>query len=138
MMADSGGRTPDPARELLGAVKALPAQASKPLCWRIDFVIHDPHRIVIHNTFGIAMRDTLCIIQPMRTMNHSEIIMNWPGGMRVFADDMGVLFNTARGWRARNSIPDKYWIDLVEKARERRVYVSPEELMRSAAQRRAA
>lgn len=64
--------------------------------------------------------------------------MQWPGGLRTFADDVGVLFNTARGWRARNSIPPTYWQGILDKARERRVYVTHDDLIASAAQRRAA
>ena len=90
----------------------------------------------MHSTFGVAMCGTFCTMTPMQ-LNHSDIIKLWPT-LADFAADMGVKRNTARGWKRRNSIPDKYWTDLVEKARERRAYVSPEELMRSAAQRRAA
>lgn len=73
---------------------------------------------------------------PMQ-LKHSDIIKLWPT-LAAFAADMGVKRHTARGWWRRDSIPDKYWADLIERARERRAYVSPEELIRAAAQRRAA
>lgn len=90
----------------------------------------------MHSTFGVAMCGTFCTMTPMQ-LNHSDIIKLWPT-LAEFAADLGVKRHTARGWKRRNSIPWKYWPSLLEKARERRAYVSPEELMRSAAQRRAA
>lgn len=90
----------------------------------------------MHDTFGVAMCGTKCIMTAMN-LNHSDIIKLWPT-LADFAADMGVKRNTARGWKRRNSIPDKYWTDLVERARERRAYVSPDALMLAAAQRRAA
>lgn len=82
------------------------------------------------------MCGTICIMALMQ-LNHSDIINFWPT-LADFAADMGVKRHTARGWKRRNSIPAEYWPELIEKARERRAYVSPEVLMISAAQRRAA
>lgn len=72
---------------------------------------------------------------PMQ-LNHSDTINLWPT-LADFAADVGVKRNTARGWKRRNSIPAKYWPTVLEMARNRRAYVSPEELMRSAERRRA-
>lgn len=84
----------------------------------------------------LAIYRTICTIWPMQ-MNHSDIINLWPTLME-FASDMGVDWQKARGWKRRNSIPTKYWPGLIESARKRKAYVSPEILMMAAAQRRAA
>ncbi len=82
------------------------------------------------------MCDTKCIMAAMR-MNHRAIIDLWPS-FQLIVEDMGVPERRARGWKQRNSIPDDYWADLVNKARQRRLYVTPELLMNAAAERRAA
>jgi hypothetical protein len=82
------------------------------------------------------MGGTICIMAGMQ-LNHSDIIGLWPT-LGDFAADLGVRPNTARGWKRRNSIPPNYWRGLIEKARERRVYVTPDHLMAQVAQRRAA
>lgn len=90
----------------------------------------------MHSTFGVAMCGTFCTMATMQ-LDHADTISLWPT-LADFAADVGVKRNTARGWKRRNSIPVKYWPAVLEMARERRAYVSPEELIRSAAQRRAA
>jgi hypothetical protein len=90
----------------------------------------------MHDTFIIAIADTVCIMRPMQ-LNHSQIIDLWPS-LDEFAEDMGVKMRTAQGWKRRNSIPWHYWPRLIACALVRRIYVSPEMLMSSAAERRAA
>ncbi len=42
----------------------------------------------------------------------------WPS-LADFATDVRVKENTARGWAARNSIPQEYWADLILAAERR-------------------
>ncbi len=78
----------------------------------------------------------MCMLPPM-TMNHSDIIRLWPT-LDEFAADLSVNKRRALAWRSRNSIPWKYWPGLLAKARERRIYVTPDHLMAQVAQGRAA
>ena len=61
-----------------------------------------------------------------------NIICGWPG-MDVLASDAGVDVETVRGWRKRDSIPAKYWRELLDKAPKRNIKISPELLIDLAA-----
>lgn len=61
---------------------------------------------------------------------HADIIEAWPGGLQALAADMEVPYFRARQWKTRNSIPSKYWARLLDAAPSRRVYVTPEHLLR--------
>ncbi len=52
---------------------------------------------------------------------HRDIIDAWPGGLPAFAVDHGVKYDTAKGWRRRNSIPAERWPDTIRLSRDRHV-----------------
>lgn len=69
-------------------------------------------------------------------MDHRDIIKLWPApSIATIASDLRVPYQTAAAWKQRNSIPWVYWPSIVEKARERRIYVTPEHLMANAERR---
>jgi len=49
----------------------------------------------------------------MKYDSHSEIIAQW-GKTAIFADEMNVPLERAKGWRKRNSIPADYWSRCIE------------------------
>lgn len=49
---------------------------------------------------------------------HSDLIRLWPT-LSEFADDLGVAYGTAKAIRRRGAIPDRYWLNLSERARSR-------------------
>jgi hypothetical protein len=51
-------------------------------------------------------------------MTHSELINLWPS-LREFADDLGVLYGTAKAMRRRGKVPAEHWLRMVEAAKER-------------------
>ena len=53
--------------------------------------------------------------------------------MDVLASDAGVDVETVRGWRKRDSIPAKYWRELLDKAPKRNIRISPDLLIDLAA-----
>ena len=53
--------------------------------------------------------------------------------MDILADDAGVDIEAVRGWRKRDSIPAKYWRELLNKAPERNIRISPDLLIDLAA-----
>lgn len=53
--------------------------------------------------------------------SHRDIIDAWPGGLPAFATDHDVKYDTAKGWRRRNSIPPQYWGDTVRLAEQHSV-----------------
>jgi hypothetical protein len=57
----------------------------------------------------------------MSYKTHREIIDAWPGGLPGFAADHDVKYDTAKGWRWRNSIPPQYWGDTVRLAEQHSV-----------------
>lgn len=67
------------------------------------------------HTFGIASSIYKTYVE---VMTHRTIINFWPD-LESFAADMVVQPLTAAGWRNRDSIPAKYWPDLVATARKR-------------------
>ncbi len=70
--------------------------------------------------------------------NAAEIINQWDSP-REFADDIGSTSVNVRAMRRLNSIPDKYWKVLVEKASERGIDgISLEVLAELADQKRKA
>lgn len=52
--------------------------------------------------------------------SHRDIINAW-SDLRVFADDIGVKFNTARGMHARSSIHLRYWDAVIDAAKRRKI-----------------
>lgn len=53
-------------------------------------------------------------------MSHIEIIEKWPS-LSEFAADLGVPYGTAKAMKRRGSIPADRWVDVVEKAKARKV-----------------
>lgn len=51
-------------------------------------------------------------------MTHTDIINKWPS-LSDFAQDLGVMYGTAKAMRRRSSIPSEHWLILVTKARKR-------------------
>jgi len=50
--------------------------------------------------------------------SHRQIIDLWPD-RAAFARELGVKYQTARGWYIRNSIPPEYWCGICHAAKER-------------------
>jgi hypothetical protein len=53
-------------------------------------------------------------------MNHRTIISLWPS-IEAVARDLSISPNTVAGWRFRQSIPHRYWPELVASARKREI-----------------
>lgn len=51
-------------------------------------------------------------------IKHSQIISLWPS-VGQFAQDIKQKESTCRGWKLRNSIPAKYWQEIVKAASNR-------------------
>lgn len=66
----------------------------------------------------------------------AQIVDLWPS-LRVLADDAGVGYETTRQWRLRNSIPAKYWQQLVAAAKMRGIAGITLEMLADLAIRRA-
>lgn len=69
-------------------------------------------------------------IYPMMTL--SKAFDAWETVVDL-ANDMGVPVQTAYGWRRRGSLPVKYWPRLIQKAKERGVTLTIEDLAASVA-----
>ncbi len=69
-------------------------------------------------------------------MNHADIISLWPTTTQ-FAAEVGVPRDRADKWKQRRYIRPIYWSRVMEAARKRGIYVSPEMLI-NAAERRVA
>ncbi|MBL1274450.1 MAG: hypothetical protein COB25_018560 [Oceanospirillales bacterium] len=65
----------------------------------------------------------------MSTFN--EIIEQWPT-VQSFATAMGAKKSTADAWKARNSIPPRYWVLLIKAAKAIDVVLTYEQLVRIA------
>lgn len=65
----------------------------------------------------------------MTYKTHRDIIDAWPGGLPAFASDHGVKYDTAKGWRRRNSIPAERWLDTIRIAISRGVIGVDHELL---------
>jgi hypothetical protein len=50
----------------------------------------------------------------------ADAINLWPS-LRSFAEDIGVDYGTAQVMKHRDSVSDKYWLQMVEAAAERRI-----------------
>lgn len=74
----------------------------------------------------------------MNTLNHSDTIDRWPGGVSALAADIGVKERTVRGWKQRGNIPAWYWGRLKDAARQRNIFIDQDELVKAAAARRRA
>ena len=64
----------------------------------------------------------------------SDIIDLWPGDtprerLELFASDMDVKYNTARGWYNRNSIPNYYWTALIHAGRHHYIDIDADLLL---------
>lgn len=63
----------------------------------------------------------------MSYKTHRDIIDAWPSsdgrlpGLSSFAADHGVKYDTAKGWRRRNSIPPERWLKTISLADARGV-----------------
>jgi hypothetical protein len=53
--------------------------------------------------------------------SHRNIIDAWPRGLPGFAEDHGVKYDTAKGWRRRDSIPPERWPETIRLSKIRRV-----------------
>jgi hypothetical protein len=53
-------------------------------------------------------------------MSHIQIIAKWPS-LSDFASDLGVAYGTAKAMKRRGSIPADRWVDVVEKAKARKI-----------------
>ncbi len=53
-------------------------------------------------------------------MTFVVIIDRWPT-ISAFAEDTGVPYERARAWRLRNSIPSRYWDDVIAAAKAREI-----------------
>lgn len=67
-------------------------------------------------------------------IRHSEIISLWPS-VGEFANDVGQKETTCRGWKLRDSIPAKYWQEIIVAAQNRKFNknITFETLVKSAA-----
>lgn len=54
-------------------------------------------------------------------MNHRTIISLWPD-IEAIAHDLSISPNTVAGWRFRESIPWRYWPELIVSARKRELH----------------
>jgi len=61
----------------------------------------------------------------------TEIVESW--GRQQMATDLGIPKERARQWSRDDSITAKYWKDLLSKAPDRDIDISPETLIRLAA-----
>jgi len=53
-------------------------------------------------------------------MSHlTSIFAVWDGNAEALAEDIGESGVMVRQWRSRNSIPPRYWIRIMERARRR-------------------
>ena len=46
----------------------------------------------------------------------SDVISNWPGGVKGFAMDAGIRPKLASSWKHRDIIPANVWIAIIDKA----------------------
>lgn len=77
------------------------------------------------------------IICTLPDMSHTPIIDKWPS-LSDFAADLGIQYGTAKAMRRRGSIPADRWVEVVEKAKARKLKgVSLEALALAAAERAA-
>lgn len=60
------------------------------------------------------------IICTLSAMSHIQIIEKWPN-LSAFAADLGVAYGTAKAMKRRGSIPAERWVDVVEKAKARKI-----------------
>jgi hypothetical protein len=66
----------------------------------------------------------------------ADIINAWPSA-EVFADDLRLRYRShARVMKVRNSIPEKYWPDVVDAARRRGIASISMQMLESAAKAR--
>ena len=63
--------------------------------------------------------------------SHREIVQTW--GRQTLASDLDIPEERVRAWERFNSIPAGYWQDLLSKAPERDIDISPELLIELAA-----
>ena len=63
--------------------------------------------------------------------SHSEIVRAW--GRDEMAADLDVPKERVRAWERFDCIPDKYWRELLNKAPERDISISPDLLIDLAA-----
>jgi hypothetical protein len=70
-------------------------------------------------------------------MSHAQIINRWPS-ISDFADDIGVVYGTAKAMRRRGSIPPPYWPKTVRAAKQRGLKGISLELLAEAAAKRGA
>lgn len=60
-------------------------------------------------------------------MTYKNIIALWPS-MKALSTDLAVKHETVIKWRLRDSIPAKYWSDLIEAANDRGLDVTLKQL----------
>lgn len=61
-----------------------------------------------------------------------HIIAQW-GTVESFAQASGVSLSTAKAWKRRNSVPAKYWSQLIAAAAEKGLTLTTDELVALAA-----
>ena len=52
-------------------------------------------------------------------MNTVQDTIDTLGGRGVVANDLGVTYGTVRSWCSLDSIPSRYWLDIVDAAEAR-------------------
>lgn len=60
---------------------------------------------------------------------YKHVIKAWPS-RRIMADDLAVNLKTVQLWYFRNSIPVRYWPDIIEAGNRRGIRLSSDELLR--------
>jgi len=63
--------------------------------------------------------------------SQSDIVRAW--GREVLAADLGIPKERVRGWERFNTIPAEYWREILAKAPERHISISPDLLIDLAA-----
>ena len=80
----------------------------------------------VNNTLTVRVKDTT-----IRCMSNRKMIRAW--GRAILAFDLGIPLDRVRNWERSNSIPKEYWRELLDKAPERNIKISPEMLIDLAA-----
>lgn len=60
------------------------------------------------------------MICTLAVMSHIQIIEKWPS-LSEFAADLGVAYGTAKAMKRRGSIPSERWVEVVGKAKARKI-----------------
>lgn len=75
---------------------------------------------------------TLSILQNMKIKTFKEIIEMWPS-ISELADDMGESYITVNKWHVRDNIPVRRWVKLLKSAKNRKIPITAELMVKLAA-----